>query len=679
MGPTLTTSPPPAAPGGPVVPGAADRADGAFPADMPLTLRSRRPAVLPDETLRVAAGGPVPAAPPPAPHLAGRAPAASIVIVTINNLPFTKLCLGSLLENTARDAHDYEVIVVDNGSSDGTPQYLRAVEKRNEHVRVILNASNRGFAGANNQGLAAARGDVLVLLNNDTVVPPGWLEALLAHAREGRVGLVGAVTNRIGNEAEVEADYRTYGEFVGFARRRAAEKAGRSFDIPMPAMFCLAMRRDVFEKIGPLDERFEVGLLEDDDYARRAHDAGYATVCAEDVFVHHFGQASFGGLVATGEYNRLLAANQRRYEEKWGEPWKPYGRSVKPSYARLAEEIRAVVGDLLPRGVVVAVVSRGDEELVDLGDRKGWHFPRTDDGTYAGHYPADGADAVAQLERLRALGAEYLLIPATALWWLDHYAELAEHLRKHFDLVFKRDDLCVIYSLTEAPAGGRLAESVAPPPGSADYRAFVGPADKYDLVAASQFALLARLGLREHHFLLDVGCGSLRAGRLFIPYLLPDRYYGIEPETWLIKTGFRLELGDDIGLVKRPSFSHDRDFTLTTFDRPFDFVLAQSIFSHASPRQIVRCLSQAAQVLKPRGIFAATYFEGDVDYAGDDWVYPGCVTYRFESMAAFAREQGLRCDRLDWPHPNGQQWLAFTRPLAEPHPVPPELLKGGRP
>src|SRR5687767_12377952 len=189
---------------------------------------------------------------------------------------------------------------------------------------------------------------------------------------------------------------------------------------------------------------------------------------------------------------------------------------------------------------------------------------------------------------------------------------------------------------TEQPNTTGVATPVqgwAPAP---DHRMFVGPPDKYDLVAAMQFNILTLLGLREHHFLLDVGCGSLRAGRLFIPYLLPDRYYGIEPETWLIKTGFRRELGDDIGLVKRPSFSHDRDFTLTTFDRPFDFVLAQSIFSHASPRQIVRCLSQAGQVLKPRGIFAATYFEGDVDYAGDAWVYPGCVTYRLQSVAGFA-------------------------------------------
>ena len=121
-------------------------------------------------------------------------------------------------------------------------------------------------------------------------------------------------------------------------------------------------------------------------------------------------------------------------------------------------------------------------------------------------------------------------------------------------------------------------------PGSRHYRAFVGPPEKYDLVAAMQFNLLTALGLREHHYLLDIGCGSLRAGRLFIPYLLPDRYCGIEPEQWLIEEGIEREVGQDLIKIKRPSFSNDPDFSLSSFDRTFDFLLAQSIFSHTSAK-----------------------------------------------------------------------------------------------
>src|SRR5919106_5797598 len=112
------------------------------------------------------------------------------------------------------------------------------------------------------------------------------------------------------------------------------------------------------------------------------------------------------------------------------------------------------------------------------------------------------------------------------------------------------------------------------------YRSWVGPPQKYDLIAAMQFNVLTCLGLREDHLLLDIGCGSLRAGRLFIPYLLPGRYFGIEPERWLVEEGLRNELGEDILAAKRPTFSTKADFGLSAFEQEFDFLLAHSIFSH---------------------------------------------------------------------------------------------------
>ena len=87
------------------------------------------------------------------------------------------------------------------------------------------------------------------------------------------------------------------------------------------------------------------------------------------------------------------------------------------------------------------------------------------------------------------------------------------------------------------------------------YRAYVGPPEVYDLAAANQFNLLTLCGLREHHFLLDIGCGSLRAGKLLIPYLLPGHYFGLEPEKWLVEKGFSEELGYDIVDIKKPCFN----------------------------------------------------------------------------------------------------------------------------
>ena len=214
-------------------------------------------------------------------------------------------------------------------------------------------------------------------------------------------------------------------------------------------MFCLAMRRDAFERLGPLDQRFEVGLLEDDDYSMRARRAGYRLVCAEDAFVHHFGETSFGKLVPSGAYNELLEANKRRFEEKWGEPWQPYDRRPNPAYQRLTQRIREIVADTLPAGATVLVVSKGDEELLRIEGHSARHFPAADDGSWAGHHPADSDEAVAALEAMRAAGGEFIVFPRTGMWWLEHYRGLTEHLEQRYEAIVREEDTCVIFALSE--------------------------------------------------------------------------------------------------------------------------------------------------------------------------------------------------------------------------------------
>lgn len=432
-----------------------------WPSDLVLIPLARCPTRLPQATVEAVLSRPVPAwLPQPAGTSGGRAGApaavsgnrASIVVVTLDNLAFNRLCLESVIANT--DSPSYEIIVVDNGSQDGTTDYLRSLARRLANVRVVFNERNLGFSAAANQGLAKATGDVLVLLNNDTVVPRGWLAGLIRHLEDPGLGAIGPVTNRIGNEAEIAAPYVTYGELVRFARDRSLTHAGRRFDVRTATMFCMAMRREVHERIGPLDERFEIGLLEDDDYAMRARAAGYAVACAADVFVHHFDKASFGSLIPSGEYAKLLRTNRRRFEEKWGVTWQPYPRSPKDEYQRLVDGIQALVRAVLPPQATVLVVSRGDDELLDLGVRQAWHFPQTAGGVYAGHHPADAADAVGHLEALRARGGDFLLFPATALWWLDHYRDLRSHLEERCSVVVRDENLCVIYSLRHPANAG---------------------------------------------------------------------------------------------------------------------------------------------------------------------------------------------------------------------------------
>jgi GT2 family glycosyltransferase/glycosyltransferase involved in cell wall biosynthesis len=249
-------------------------------------------------------------------------PQASIIIVTYNNRALTKLCLESVFRNT--DYPNFEVVVVDNQSSDDTQMYLRKLAGQYDNLKVILNEENCGFAKANNQGIEKSTGEYLVLLNNDTIVPQGWLSRLLRHLDDPQVGIIGPVTNFVGNEAKIEVAYRSWAEMEAFAQDFTWLHGDQAADIFMLAMFCVAMRRRLFDKVGPLDERFGIGMFEDDDYSLRVKQQGYRVVCAKDVFVHHFGQAAFGQLIRSGSYDSLFNENRLKFETKWGVEWQPH-------------------------------------------------------------------------------------------------------------------------------------------------------------------------------------------------------------------------------------------------------------------------------------------------------------------------------------------------------------------
>jgi hypothetical protein len=121
-------------------------------------------------------------------------------------------------------------------------------------------------------------------------------------------------------------------------------------------------------------------------------------------------------------------------------------------YWELVEQIREVVGRRLPPRSTVIVVSKGDPELLKLGPRTGWHFPQTHGRVYAGHYPKDSAAAIYHLEQLRREGGQFLLFPATAFWWLDHYREFKRYLETHYPLLIRQTDTCLIFELGNAPA-----------------------------------------------------------------------------------------------------------------------------------------------------------------------------------------------------------------------------------
>jgi GT2 family glycosyltransferase/glycosyltransferase involved in cell wall biosynthesis len=250
-------------------------------------------------------------------------PLVSVIVLTHNSLAFTKACLDSLERFT--DYPNWELVVVDNASTDGTRDFLRAYvgEEGRAHVRLVLNDTNVGFAAGNNAGAREARGSYLVFLNNDTFVTRGWIGDLLRHFdRNPQLGLLNPITNNIGNEARVEIAYADMGEMADRAARLTRARRGQTLDMAVCAFFCVMIPRTVWTKVGELDERFELGFFEDDDYARRAASHGYALACAEDVFVHHHLSASFDALGAERK-RQLFEVNRRRFEEKWG-PWEPH-------------------------------------------------------------------------------------------------------------------------------------------------------------------------------------------------------------------------------------------------------------------------------------------------------------------------------------------------------------------
>jgi ATP-binding cassette, subfamily B, bacterial len=416
-----------------------------IPADFVLTPTSRRPLRLDEATearaLARATTGPADDHGWPADDDVE----ASVIVVVHNSLACTRMCLESVLGSAGPRV---ELIVVDNASTDGTPAFLRRLAELDSRVRVVRSDSNAGFATAANMGLAASKRPLLVLLNNDTIVAPGWLAALGRHLVDPAVGAVGPVTNRIGNEAELpaaEAAYTTYGEFVDAAATRLVRHAGKSFPIPMLALFCTAFRRDVVDRIGPLDEGFGLGTFEDDDYAMRLRRAGFRLVCADDVLVHHFGEGTIGELAPDGTYGQLFETNRRRFEKKWNVEWKPHQRRDPEAHAKLVDHICTTAGRMLPAGAYVAVATRGDAQLLKCAQRAE-HFPQGSDGGWAGYNPLNTAAIVTELRAMVNRGVTHLLVPSWSLWWFDHYTGLTDTL-KRLGRVSHTDTDFVLYTL----------------------------------------------------------------------------------------------------------------------------------------------------------------------------------------------------------------------------------------
>jgi len=232
----------------------------------------------------------------------------SIIIPVCNQLHLTRNCLYNIKKFTKES---YELIVVNNGSKDQTKYVL----DRRRDIKVIHNEKNEGFAKACNKGIEIASGDLILLLNNDTLVGPNWLRNLVKCINSAPdIGMVGQTSNFVGGSQLIKGPRREKQE--EFTKKYNHHNPRKWFNVDFLSGFCLLIKREVIDKIGLLDERFEIGSYEDDDYSLRVLQAGYRLVVAGDTFVYHLGSQTFKG---NGINDRQIGEmNRKRFKEKWG-------------------------------------------------------------------------------------------------------------------------------------------------------------------------------------------------------------------------------------------------------------------------------------------------------------------------------------------------------------------------
>ena len=238
----------------------------------------------------------------------------SIIMLTFNALTYTKYTVRSLIHHTQCP---YEVIFVDNGSTDGTKAYLQRLVAEHPNFRLIDNATNLGFSAGNNQGIRAARGQYVLLLNNDVLVGDGWLENLVAALEhDTRIGMVGPVTNYVsGRQRLKKVPYQGDQEFYGFAQKVRNANRGKLTPRRRIAGFAMLMRKALYDELGGLDERFGSGNYEDDDLCLRVRGMGYAIMVDEGTFIHHFGSRTF--VENKVDYAASLRKNKQIFRVKW--------------------------------------------------------------------------------------------------------------------------------------------------------------------------------------------------------------------------------------------------------------------------------------------------------------------------------------------------------------------------
>jgi GT2 family glycosyltransferase len=443
----------------------------------------------------------------PRPARVQRKDSVSIIIPVFNQQALTRQCLEAL---SASVDDDVEIVVVNDASTDTTSRFLAGKRDKIRVVTHATNSGfakscNDGAAASSGNFLLFLNNDTIPQPGWLGALR-GYVQA---HPAAAVVGSKLLYPNRTIQHAGVVICQDRYPRHVyaGFPADHPAVNKSRRFQIVTAA--CMFVRRRIFEQASGFDTAFRNGF-EDVDFCLRLGEAGYEIhYCSESV-VQHMESISAGrfkndrenvalyrrrwmprvqpddmnyyledGLLAlsyegsypvrlqvspslalldgdsrSSEAERLLARHSRQVTDLTRENTRllvELGRRAPDSavfqYDQLRRQILAAVRGRVPATAHVAVVSKGDSALLELEGPRACHFPQSASGAYAGHHPADSADAIEQLENLRTNGTDYLLFPSTSLWWLEHYAGFREHLESKYQQVMRDDNVCRIYQL----------------------------------------------------------------------------------------------------------------------------------------------------------------------------------------------------------------------------------------
>lgn len=430
----------------------------------------------------------------------------TVVIPALNCADLTRQCLDLLL-----NAIENEVVVVDDGSTDETPHLLRRYADRIHVIthatpRGFAVSCNDGAAVASGDSLVFLNNDTLpregwldALVRHGQTHPQASIIGGKLLYPDGTIQHAGVV---------ICQDRYPRHIYTGFPGDHPAVGRSRRFQIVTAA--CMLVRRKTFEDMGGFDTRFRNGF-EDVDFCFRVNESGgQVHYCSECEVVHlesvspgrfdhdtqnvalyrerwmdrvhpdewsyyledglinvsHEGQypihLEVSPLLATldvgersNETEKLLRKRARQVADFLKENTRlrmeiagRSGPSKELGYHALKKVIHHQIKKMIPLGATVAFISKGDQSLVEIAGYDGWHFPMDKTGAYAGYHPRTSEEAIVHLNELIRQGAQYLVIPSTAYWWLDHYTEFSGHLDTHFSLASNLEKACRIYGLS---------------------------------------------------------------------------------------------------------------------------------------------------------------------------------------------------------------------------------------